>query len=133
MRYVPVEDVEDTIESKEKDVVCSDVLYLFQFIDHEELWQDGEGFEPDAEGPGEVEGVKGLVDDGGQKECSSIEIIVRERIRLFVVAKVEWLAVSHEVHGIGGDSNENDFHNKEIEASPYKDEIEVAGEEDDKK
>lgn len=58
---------------------------------------------------------------------------MRESIGLFVVAEVERFTVSHEVHGIGSESNEDDFHDKEIEASPDEDEIEVAGDEDDEK
>jgi hypothetical protein len=60
-----VKDVEDTIKSKEEDVVCSDILDFFEFVDHEELWENGEGFEPDAEGPDEIKGIEGLVDDDG--------------------------------------------------------------------
>jgi hypothetical protein len=58
---------------------------------------------------------------------------VRESIGLFIVAEVERFAVSHEVHGIGSESNEDEFHDEEIEASPDEDEIEVAGDEDDEK
>ncbi len=56
-----------------------------------------------------------------------------ESIRLFVIAEVERFAVPHEIHGIGSKANEDEFHDKEIEASPDKDEIEVAGDEDDEK
>ena len=56
-----------------------------------------------------------------------------ESIRLFVIAEVERLTVPHEIHGIGSKSNEDEFHDKEIEASPDEDEIEVACDEDDEK
>ena len=53
-----MKDVEDTIKSKEEDVVCSDILDFFEFVDHEKLWENGEGFEPDAEGPDEIKGIE---------------------------------------------------------------------------
>ena len=52
-----MEDVEYTIQSEEEYVMGSDVLDFFKFVNHEELWQDGESFEPDTERPSEVHGV----------------------------------------------------------------------------
>ena len=74
MPWLPVQDVKAAVESEEEDVVRSDVLDIAQFVNHVELREDGEGLEPDAEGPQEVDGIEGFVSYYSCEEGGSIEV-----------------------------------------------------------
>lgn len=53
-------------------------------------------------------------------------------IRLLIVAQIEGLFVSHEVHGVGSKADEDDFHYEEVEAPPDEDQVYVACDENHK-
>lgn len=90
------------------------------------MWQNRQSLQPDTKRPGKVHGVEGLVDDGCEYKGDSIEIIVRKGIGLLIIAEIEGFFLSHEVHGVGGESDEDDFHYEEVEAPPDEDEVDVA-------
>lgn len=63
---LPVKDVEAAVKSQEQYVVCSDILDVFQSIDHEKLRQYGHRLQPNTKRPQEVYGVEGFMRD----DCS---------------------------------------------------------------
>ena len=126
-----MEDVEDTIESQEKYVMRSDVFNLFELVNHEQLRQNSQRLKPDTERPCEIHRIKRLMNDNSQHQSNSIQIIMREGVGLLIVAEVEGFSFAHEVHGVGGQADEDDFHDEEVEASPDEDQIEVTGQEHD--
>ena len=75
-----MENVENPIQTQEQNVVCGDVFDVFEFVDDCELWEDSEGFEPDAEGPNEIHGIEGFVDENGHEECSSVDVEMRKGV-----------------------------------------------------
>ena len=52
---------------------------------------------------------------------------MREGIRLLVIAQVEGFSLSHKIHGICGESDEDNFHEKEIETSPEENKVKIPG------
>ena len=60
---------------------------LLDFRKHMELWEDSDGFEPDREGPDEVEGSPSSVDNQSSNNCTRNEVLpVREVIAERVIA-----------------------------------------------
>ena len=47
----PVGDVERPVDAEREEVVRGDGVGFAGALEHEELWEDGDGFEPDGEGP----------------------------------------------------------------------------------
>jgi hypothetical protein len=52
--------------------------------------------------------------DNCSKESSSVQIVMREGIGLLVKTKIIWLLYLHEIYGIGGETDENYFHDKHV-------------------
>ena len=125
-----MEDVEAPVEPQEENVVGRDVFDVLEAVDHGELGDDGERLEPDAEGPEEVDGVEGLVDDDGGEQGGPVEVVVREGVRLAVHTQAEGLLDLHEVDGVGGEGDEDDLHDEDVERLPAEEEVEVAADED---
>lgn len=124
-----MEDVEGAVEAEEEDVVRGDVLHVLEAVDHEELRQDGQGFEPDAEGPQEVDGVERFVgDDCGEEGCA-VEVVVREGVGFAVETEEVGLLDAHEVDGVGGEGDEDHLHHEDVERLPAQEEVDVPGEE----
>ena len=67
------------------------------------------------------------MDDGSQNQRHSIEIVVGKGIGLLIVAEVERFSFPHEIHGVGGQSYKDDFHDEEVETSPDEDQVKVPG------
>lgn len=125
-----MEDVEAAVQSQEEHIVRSDVLDVLEAVDHEQLGQNGHRLQPDTERPQEVDGVERLVRDDGGEEGSAVEIVVREGVGLAIEAEIVRLLLLHEVDGVGGEADENDLHNEDVERLPAQEEVDVAGEED---
>ena len=104
----------------------SDVLYVFQTIYHGQLRDDSQRLQPNAERPEKVEGIEGFMNDNGCKESGAVEVIVRERVRLAVHAQAEGFFYLHQVDGVGGQRDEDDFHHEDIESFPAKEKVKVA-------
>ena len=109
-----------------------DILDISKFVYHVELGEDGQRLEPDAERPQEVNRIQRFMSDYGHQKSSAVEIVVREDISLAVQAERIGSFESHEVYSVAGQRDEHDFHYKGIEGLPAEEEIDVAGEEDDK-
>ena len=125
-----MEDVEAAVQSQEEHIVRSDVLDVLEAVDHEQLGQNGHRLQPDTERPQEVDGVERLVRDDGGEQGSAVEIVVREGVGLAIEAEIVRLLLLHEVDGVGGEADENDLHNEDVERLPAQEEVDVAGEED---
>ena len=52
-----MEHVEDAVQPQKQDIVGGYILHIFKFVDHEELRQDGKGFQPDAKTPDKIDRV----------------------------------------------------------------------------
>lgn len=113
-----MEYVENTVQPQEQNVMSCDILYIFQLIYHEKLGQNSKCLQPDAETPGEVKWVQGFMDDDSHEHCSSVNIIMRQRIRIPIVAQTEWLSDFHEIHCISSYCDKQDLHHEDIEGSP---------------
>jgi len=50
----PIEDVEEAVETETGDIVAGEVLYCAHFVEHDDLGDEGDGFEPEGEAPGEL-------------------------------------------------------------------------------
>lgn len=125
-----MEDVEAAVQSQEEHIVRSDVLDVLEAVDHEQLGQNGHRLQPDTERPQEVDGVERLVRDDGGEQGSAVEIVVREGVGLAIEAEIVRLLLLHEVDGVGGEADEDDLHNEDVERLPAQEEVDVAGEED---
>ena len=66
----PVQNVEEPVETKGSHVMRSDVFYDSHLIEHNDLWEESEGFEPERVAPGELPWGPSGIHDQGQNECS---------------------------------------------------------------
>ena len=48
-------------------------------------------------------------------------------IRLFIVTKIEWFFIFHQIDSVCRQSYEYDFHEEKIKTSPYKYQIQISG------
>ena len=124
-----MEDVEDTIQSKEEYVMSGDVFNFFELINHKKLWQDSQRLKPDTKRPSEIHWIKRFMNNGSQHQGNTIQIIMWEGIRLLIVAEIEGFSFTHQVHGVGSESNKDNLHDEEVETSPDEDQVEVTGQE----
>ena len=122
-----MEHIENAVQSQEQYVVRRDILHVLQFVDHEQLGKDREGLQPHAEAPHEIDGVEGLMDEDCHDQGSQIHILMLEGVGVPVVTEVKWLAEAHEVDGVGGEADEQDFHDEEVHGLPAEEQVEVAG------
>lgn len=70
------------------------------------------------------------MDDDSQNQSSPIEIVMREGIRLFVVAEIKRFLLSHEVHRVRSETDKDKFHDEEIKGSPNEEQVNISGDED---
>lgn len=66
----PVQDVEETVQTESRHVVRSDVLYQTDFVEHDDLWDKCDGFQPETVAPHEFPGSPSAVDDQRQHKSS---------------------------------------------------------------
>ena len=91
-----------------------DVLHVFETVDHEQLRQDGQRFQPNTEGPQKVDRVERFMRDDGSEQRGAIEVIMREGVRLPIETDVVWLLDAHEVYGVGSQADEDDLHDEHV-------------------
>jgi hypothetical protein len=127
---VPVEDVENPIQSQEQHVVGCNVLDVLQLVDDCKLRQDGESLQPDRKGPDEVHGVERLVDQDRHQQGPPVDVVVGKRVRLCAVAQVEGPLDPHQVHGVGGEADEEDLHQEQVQCLPPREEVDVPEQKD---
>ena len=60
----PVEEIERAVDTQRKQVVAGDGLRLARLAHHEQLRQDGHGFQVDGEGPEDLRGGRGVGAEG---------------------------------------------------------------------
>lgn len=75
-----MEDVHNSVEAHEQHVVSCDVLHVFEPRYHGQLGQNGDCFQPNREGPDEVDRVERFMDEDGHHEGSQVQQIVRESV-----------------------------------------------------
>lgn len=106
-----------------------DVLHVLETVDHEQLRQDGQRFQPNTEGPQKVDRVERFMRDDGSEQRRAIEVIMREGVRLPIETEVVWLLDAHEVYGVGSQADEDDLHDEHVQRLPAEEEVDVAREE----
>jgi hypothetical protein len=110
----PVGDVEEAVDAKGEEVVGGDGLGLASALEHEELGEDGDGFEPDGKGPEDlVEGVL-LGPDDGKDGGSTEEVVDLEGVGVGVGGGL--VGVGHEVDDVALGADEHDFEKEVVEA-----------------
>jgi len=109
--------------------VRCDVLHVLETVDHEQLRQDGQRFQPNTEGPQKVDRVERFMRDDGSEQRRAIEVIMREGVRLPIETEVVWLLDAHEVYGVGSQADEDDLHDEHVQRLPAEEEVDVAREE----
>lgn len=125
----PVGNVERSIRSERKDVVCGDRLCLACPLQHEELRQDGHSLEVDAERPHDLHKVEMVVEEQCQNEARAHEILQLDRVDSRIVRRSE--PDLHQVQDIDRRTDEEDLHQETVERSFMK-QVHVARHKDDR-
>lgn len=111
----PVGDVQGTVDTEGSEVVGSDGLGLASTLEHEELGQDGDGLEPDGEGPEDLpEGVV-VGEDDGQGGGASKQVLDAERVLIGVIGGL--VGGRHQVDDVALGGNEENLEDQVPEAA----------------
>ena len=129
---LPVENVEEAVETKGSDVVAGEVLDDAHLVQHNDLWHEGDGFKPDAEGPGESPGGPPRVEDASQDGGHGQEHLeVRELITKRIVGRAVWHLILHKIDDEGCGRDEEDLHARVVNADEVHEQIRVSHQEHD--
>lgn len=109
----PVGDVESAVDAESEEVVRGDSLGLAGALKHEELGQDGDGLEPDGEGPKDLGDAIGVGEDDGQDGGSGEQVLDLEGIDVGIVGGL--VCVCHEVDDVALGADEHDLEDKVVE------------------
>lgn len=110
----PVGNVKSAIAAEGKEVVSGDGLGLAGALQHEELGQDGDGFEPDGKGPEYLQqGVADREDDGHDGGTTE-EVLDAKCVDVGVVGGL--VRVGHEVDDVALGADEEDLEDKVVQA-----------------
>ena len=71
--------------------------------------------------------------DQGENNRYHVQQIVRERIRVTIIAQVEWFLKSHEIDSVSGQEKESYLHQEQVHTSPNEQNVEISGNEYDEK
>lgn len=55
---LPMEDIQNPVETHKQNIMCSDILNVFESRYHRQLGQNGYRFQPDGKRPHEVNGIE---------------------------------------------------------------------------
>lgn len=110
----PVGDVQRTVAAEREEIMGRDGLGLAGALQHEELGQDGDGFEPDGERPQDFgEGVF-VGEDDGEDGGASEEVLDFEGVDIGVVGGL--VGVGHEVDDVALAADEEDLEQEIVDA-----------------
>lgn len=103
----PVRDVQRAVRAQRRDVVDRDCVRLAGALQHEQLRQDGDGLEPDAEGPQDLdrlvfEGEEERHDGCAHEQVLNTEGVEGRRLRRPVGRR-------HQVDGVGRGGQEEEL------------------------
>lgn len=125
----PVEDVESSVRSEGEEIVRSDGLSLAGFRDHKQLGKDSDGLQVDRESPQDFHRGEFVVQDQGQNRSGTEEKFNPKSVVVMIVGGLE-LEI-HEIDGADGGGEEEDFHRGVVEGDEIRDQVQIAGDEDD--
>ena len=124
---LPIKNVEESVESEERDVVRCQVLYYPHFVQHHNLRHKGYRLQPQGETPWELPRCEPSVKDAGQQEGNWDEDLpVGELVAKSVISGAEGQLVSHQVDDSSSWRDEEDLHAGVVHAHKVHEEIHVA-------
>lgn len=110
----PVGDVEETVDAQGKQVVGRDGFSLAGSLQHEELRENGDGLQPDGEGPEDFADSILLGEQDGENGGSTEEVVDLEGIDVGIGGGL--VSVGHEVDDVALGANEHDLEEEVVEA-----------------
>lgn len=96
----PVDQIQSTVATKSKQVVGGDSFRFTRFTDHKQLWEDGNWFQVDTEGPEDFQGCEVMVDEEGKSTDRHDEELCSECVVVSVIGGLE-LHVDEIDGGVG--------------------------------
>jgi len=124
----PVEDVECTVGAQREQIMRGDGFSFARFGYHEELGQDGDGFQIYREGPQHLHHRHAMVDQHRQAGDWNDDEFDAECVVVRVVGSPEF--DENEIAGSDGGDDEDTFHDCVVERDESRGQIQVPGQED---
>ena len=91
VNYLPIKNVEEPVESEERDIVRSKVLNDTHFVEHYDLWYKRYSLQPQGKAPGELPGCPSSVHHAGKKYCDRQQYFeMRELVPKGVISGAKW-------------------------------------------
>lgn len=115
LRRVPVDpvgDVQRAVHAQREQVVRRDGLGLAGALQHEELREDGDGLEPDGEGPEDLGGAVRVGEEDGEHGGAGEEVLHAECVRVGVLRRP--VRVRHQVDDVALGADEEDLEDEVV-------------------
>lgn len=103
----PIRDVQRPVDAEREEVVRCDGIGLAGALQHEELREDGDGLEPDGEGPQHLGELVAVGEENGEDGAAAEEVLNFEGVDVGVVRGL--VVVEHEEDDVGLGGEEEDL------------------------
>jgi len=94
-------------------------------LEHEELGEDGDGFEPDGEGPEDFCNLVFVGEENSENGAAAEEVLDFEGVDIGIVGG--FVVVEHEVDGVGLETEEEELEDGVVEGAVVPEYVEIAG------